>query len=276
MLPAPGSLRSVEDPPEQTVAGAGAAEQWRAELAAWAIPDDILAAAPENPWGFPVELFRAAESAPETTPSRERALEALPPRGNVLDVGCGGGRAGLALVPPAGRLVGVDESADMLAAFAEAADGRGIAHGEVLGSWPAVAGDVEPVDVVVCHHVAYNVSELVPFAEALSAKAVSRVVLELTQLHPMVATAPLWRRFHGLDRPAGPSCDLALAVLREGGIDAAMETFEVRLAPPRRDILVAFTRRRLCLPASRDAEVEDALVADEWISRRLATIWWDT
>lgn len=252
-----------------------AADRWRGELAGWAIPDEILAAAPESPWGFPVELFRAAAEEPAMTPSRSRALEALPEQGSVLDVGCGGGRGGLALVPPAGLVVGVDQSPDMLAAFAQAASARGVSHREVLGTWPDVVGDVDPVDVAVCHHVAYNVSELVPFAEALSRTASERVVLELTQLHPMVATAPLWKHFYGLERPSGPSCELALAVLREAGIDATMETFEMRLAPPPRELLVAFTRRRLCLPASRDADVEASLVADEWISRRLAAIWWD-
>lgn len=252
-----------------------AAEAWRRELAAWAIPDDILAAAPENPWGFPVELFRAADSAPQSTPSRTRALEALRESGSVLDVGCGGGRGGLGLVPPASLVVGVDESAGMLEAFSEGARERGVAHRAVHGSWPAVADTVEPADVVVCHHVAYNVSDLPAFVHALEAKARSRVVLELTQLHPMVTTAPLWKRFYDLDRPSGPSCDLALAVVREAGIDAAMETFEVSLVPPPRHVLVAFTRRRLCLPASRDEEVDAALDTPDWISRRLATIWWD-
>ena len=67
-----------------------AAERWQAELAGWAIPDEILAQAPESPWGFPPELF-AAPPDPIDTPSRDRALEALPPGGSVLDVGCGGG-----------------------------------------------------------------------------------------------------------------------------------------------------------------------------------------
>ncbi|MDP9241458.1 MAG: SAM-dependent methyltransferase, partial [Actinomycetota bacterium] len=88
-----------------------AADQWRDELASWAIPDEILAAASESPWGFPVELFRVADAVEPSmpdTPSRRRALEALPAGGSVLDVGCGGGAASLALAPPAGRLVGVD------------------------------------------------------------------------------------------------------------------------------------------------------------------------
>ena len=47
---------------------AGALARWREQLEAWAIPTEILAAAPESPWAFPVGLFRSrarrAGSAP--------------------------------------------------------------------------------------------------------------------------------------------------------------------------------------------------------------------
>jgi len=51
-----------------------ASARWGRQLAAWAIPESVLAAAPESPWGFPPGLFaRAAELAladPASTPSR--------------------------------------------------------------------------------------------------------------------------------------------------------------------------------------------------------------
>src|ERR671927_27146 len=109
-----------------------AAQRWREELAAWAVPDHILAGAPEPPWGFPVELF------------------------------------------------------------------------QVRGNWPDVAEQTDDADVVVCHHVFYNVPDLVPFAQALTRHARRRVVVELTDQHPLVATRDLWLHFHGIDRPSGP------------------------------------------------------------------------
>src|SRR5436305_422520 len=80
-----------------------AAERWAQALAAWAIPPAILTAAPESPWGFPTQLFeRRADTVPaEPTPSTQRALEALPEGGAVLDVGCGAG-AGQPLHPARG------------------------------------------------------------------------------------------------------------------------------------------------------------------------------
>src|SRR4029453_14717803 len=85
---------------------AGALERWREQLDGWAIPTEILAAAPESPWQFPVGLFRSrarrAGSRP-ATPSNREAARFLPADGSVLDVGAGGGAAPPA---PAGRARG--------------------------------------------------------------------------------------------------------------------------------------------------------------------------
>ena len=54
-----------------------AAHQWSDDLAAWAIPAEILAAAPESPWIHPVEMFVVEGTVPDS-PSHQRAREALP------------------------------------------------------------------------------------------------------------------------------------------------------------------------------------------------------
>jgi SAM-dependent methyltransferase len=267
----------------------GALGRWRRQLEDWAIPDEILRTAPESPWGFPTELFRRrAEADPVDTPSRRRALEALPEGGSALDVGAGAGAASLALLPRAGRIVSVDESVEMLSEVRSLAAARGVRAETVHGRWPDVADRVEPADVVVCHHVLYNVPDLDRFAAALTAHARHRVVVEITGRHPLTATADLWRLFHGLDRPEGPTALDAEAVLRQAGIQPHREEF--RPSGPsggfeRRADAVAFARRRLCLPANRDPEVEaalgDRLVErdGQWelfhADRLLVTLWWD-
>lgn len=251
-----------------------ALEQWRAELAAWAIPDDLLAQAPEPPWGFPVELFRADSEQPDT-PSRDAALEVLPAGGAVLDVGCGGGAASFALVPPAGHLIGVDSTPEMLTEYAAEAARRGVQHDEVAGSWPDVAPQAGVADLVVCHHVSYNVVDLPPFVAALTQAAKFRVVLEMTATHPLTASAPLWRHFHGLERPDGPTADLAAAVLREIGIDAQVRRWS---RPPRdvpREVYVRLNRRRLCLPVDAEPEVDRVMGDSTSWPREVVTIWWD-
>jgi hypothetical protein len=136
-----------------------------------------------------------------------------------------------------------------------------------------VAGRVGPADVVVCHHVLYNVADLAPFAAALTDHARHRVVVELTDRHPLVGLAPLWRRFHGLERPSGPTAGDAAAALAALGLDVERQDWESgdRLGFDRFEELVAFTRRRLCLPADRDPEVAEALL--ETGTRQVGGVW---
>ncbi|MBV9292162.1 MAG: methyltransferase domain-containing protein, partial [Frankiales bacterium] len=251
-----------------------AADQWRRELAGWAIPDEILAAAPEPPWGFPAELFGTGPEPADGT-SYDRAVDALRPSGVVLDVGCGGGAAGLALAPPATRVVGVDESAELLRAFSASAADRGIERVAIEGRWPAVAAEVEPADVVVCHHVLYNVPDLEAFVVALTSHARRRVVVELTDQHPLLATADLWRHFHGIDRPAGPTAALAAAVIRDLGLPVHVEGWSKPARPVSREVYVRLNRRRLCLPVSAEPEVERQMPPTDG-PRRVTTLWWET
>jgi SAM-dependent methyltransferase len=251
-----------------------ALERWQAELAAWAIPDEILANAPEPPWGFPVELFRA-DAEESDTPSRDAALEVLPSGGAVLDVGCGGGAASFALVPPAGRVIGVDSTPEMLTEYAAEATRRRVQHQEIAGAWPDVASQAGVVDVVVCHHVFYNVADLEPFVDALTSVARRRVVVEMTAAHPLTVSAPLWRHFHGIERPSGPTADLAIDVLREIGVTPQSSEWS---RPPRnvpREAYVRLNRRRLCLPVDAEPEVDRLMADPAATSRDVTTIWWD-
>ena len=252
-----------------------ASQRWADQLAAWAIPDDIMAQAPEPPWEFSPALFKGPppEPGPETL-SQRRAKEALPGGGWVLDVGCGGGAAGLALVPPAGRVTGFDQSRELLAIFTERATELGVDHEVVQADWPEDAGLVGPADVVVCHHVAYNVPRLADFALALSSHARNRVVMELSEQHPRFWLNDVWRHFWDAERPEGPAADDALAALVEAGIRPEVErrTRQPRSVP--RQARVASVRRYLCLPADRDPEI-DALLGDDMPPGPVVTLWWE-
>ncbi|MEK6619870.1 MAG: hypothetical protein AABZ26_02725, partial [Chloroflexota bacterium] len=82
--------------------GTSALRRWSDDLAAWRIPDEILARAPEPPWAHPVAVFaRRADARLERTigACHRRSIEALPEAGSVLDVGSGAGAVSLPAVP---------------------------------------------------------------------------------------------------------------------------------------------------------------------------------
>jgi len=253
--------------------------EWRDDLASWAIPDEILAQAPEQPWIHPVSMFTVDDEVADSR-SHRIAREAVPRDGSVLDVGSGGGRASMALVPPATSLVGVDQQQGMLDAYADAATRRGVHHQEFLGNWPDVAAEVPECDVVVCHHVAYNVADIGPFLAALDTHARHRVVLELPQRHPLSNMNDLWKRFWDLDRPTRPTAEQLGEIAVALGFDAHLELWEdetwgrrVELPDDER---VRFARIRLCLTEDRDSEVAAALIAQADAGpRAVATLWWD-
>lgn len=267
-----------------------AVERWRRNLEAWAIPEYILQAAPESPWGFPTKLFADRTSSAlrrGLSSANLRALESLPDGGSVLDVGVGGGAGSLPLAGKAGLITGVDSSEGMLRSFAEAGARTGVKTETILGSWPEVAPQAGAADVVICHHVLYNVPDLAPFVAALSDKAVFRVVVEITPEHPLAWMSDLWMRFHRLSRPKGPTYRDAVAVVAELGFDVS---YELTTGTPvmsgfeTRQDAIALVRKRLCLRRDQDLELAEAL-GDRlrehnglWSAspplHEIATLWW--
>ena len=102
----------------------GALDSWSAQLAEWAIPEHILAAAPESPWVLPQAVFVRRADRHLRAPAGatyEELRKALSPKGTVLDVGAAAGAASL----PAGELIehitAVDVNEGLLTEFAERA-----------------------------------------------------------------------------------------------------------------------------------------------------------
>jgi SAM-dependent methyltransferase len=267
--------------------------RWGEDLRARAVPQTILDAAPESPYGFPADLFRrraeAAASGPET-PTTRRAREVLPEGGSVLDVGCGAGATSLPLASHACRIVGVDGQQDMLEAFSAGARSAGVADVVALqGSWPEVSAHAPAADVVVCGHVLYNVAELEPFVRALAEHARARVIVEITARHPLAWMNDLWQRFHGLRWPDGPDETTAASALGELGFTPRRESRVDRGSRgggfERREDAVALIRRRLCLPSERDEEIAASLGGrlhrdgELWSTgppeQEVVTLWWD-
>lgn len=266
-----------------------ALENWRAALTAWVIPPHIAEQATESPWVLPREVFTGRLRAQLRRPagaSYEIAAAALDPPGTVLDVGSGPGAACLPLADRATAITAVDADEPMLAELAAESARLGVPARTVLGRWPDAAPRVTAVDVVLCHHVLYNVADLMPFVAELTAHARRMVVVEMSERHPLISLNPLWERFHGLARPQGPTAEEAEAALRECGVRPQVRRFA---RPPTAEYpsferMVEVTRRRLCLSpdrvndvavALRDMGVDPDSPPDLGSSgRELVTLWW--
>ena len=251
-----------------------AAQEWAESLASWAIPANILDQAPESPWIHPPAMFTVPDVITDT-PSHLRAREVMP--SSVLDVGCGGGIAAFALTPPAQHVIGVDHQQAMLDMFEANAQERGVEATTVFGDWPEAAQRTPHADVVVCHHVAFNVPGIAAFLISLSEHAGKRVVLELPVTHPLSSLTPAWEHFWALGRPSEPTAQLLLEVARECGFSANIKEWASPLGRPQPfEDQVRHLRIRLCLPAERDEEIAEFLRAHPAPTQReLATIWWD-
>jgi SAM-dependent methyltransferase len=253
-----------------------ASEKWKRDLASWAIPQEILDQAIEKPWIHPPALFEIPDVINDSL-SHQRAREAMPLDGTVLDIGCGGGVATYAITPPASHVIGVDEQEAMLELYSKNALKFGVTSETVLGQWPEVANKTPIADVVTVHHVVFNVGNIAPFLVALNSHARKRVVIEAPVVHPMSNMSDGWKHFWNVTRPTVPVADDLIAVLEELGIKANIEHFESEILVDKKvDGANGFIRRRLCLPESRQSEV-DAFIAENPMPerRKLAVIWWD-
>lgn len=251
----------------------------------------MLEGATESPWVLPRQMFVRRAQAQLAHPigaTHAAALAALAEPGVVLDVGAAAGASSLPLAA-AGRVTGliaVDTDAELLDGFGSAAARLDVPTRCLLGGWPELAATAGDADVVVCGNVLYNIADLGPFVSALTAHARRLVVVELAESHPLTELNPLWQRFHGIERPSGPTADDCLAALAELGIEPTVQRWR---RPAEAEYatfaeLIEVTRRRLCLPATAAAELgaalrelghDPALPPDLGSSgRRLVTVTW--
>mgnify|MGYP003341351576 FL=1 len=251
-------------------------DKWRTALNLWAIPENILSQAEESPWIHPPVLFDIPKII-ENSPSHERAREVLVSKGSVLDVGCGGGIASFALVPHINNAIGVDHQKEMLEMFSKNSERFGVSHQEIMGFWPDVSEFVPQVDVVVSHHVAYNVPNIEDFLIALNNKANKRVVIEIPIRHPLSNLNYLWKHFWNLERPSVPTAEHLQEIAINLGFNVKFQKWSGQMRSELNiEQAAEFNRIRLCLPSTKFDEVLEIMKGNPGEEKReLATIWWD-
>jgi hypothetical protein len=89
--------------------------------------------------------------------------------------------------------------------------------------------------------------------------------------------APYWKGVHGLDQPAQPTVDDAIAVLAQLGYDVRQQRWrrEYQMIGETGDQALARIARRLCLAVHRHDELRDLLAnRPPPAERDVATLWW--
>jgi len=271
-----------------------AREAWRAHLESWALPERLLAAVAESPYGWPAHLFERmrALAGEEGRDSPTVALvdDIVGEGGSILDVGAGAGRLSIPLAVRGHRVTAVERDEGMAAMLGEAARREGVEVTRIVGSWPQVSGNAHAHDVCLSSHVVYDVAALGPFLEAMHQVARRAVVIEMTPRHPWSGLSGYYRALHGIDRPSRPTVDDFAAVVEEVvGVTPERRWW---IEPPGlrfRDLqeLLAFYRRRLLVPPERSLEAAALLEPDVreldggWLvlgegEREVVAVWWST
>ena len=266
-----------------------AAGHWRRELLSWVIPQDLLDAAPQSPYGWPATLWKrraaAALASDLETPTLATVARLAGPAGTVLDIGAGTGGGSLPLAQKDHPVTAVEPNETMLEGLAVAAAGLPVTI--IEGRWPDAMEQVDPHKVAMCAHVVYDVAEVGGFLTAMTERAEAGVVVEMTERHPWVHLGRFYRALHHLDRPIGPSWeDLAAVVHEATGADPSVERWhrpDDLWFESVDEILELYGRRLLIGPDRRD-ELRDLLEPDilespdgfqvNSESGDLVTMWW--
>lgn len=266
-----------------------AASHWRRQLEAWVIPQHLLDAAPESPYGWPTSLWRrraaVALASDRQTPTTETVARLAGPAGTILDIGAGTGRASLPLARAGHPVTAVEPNPTMLDGLRDTSAGLPVTV--IDGRWPESANLVAPHKVAMSAHVVFDVADIGPFLAAMSDRASVGVVIEMTDRHPWVHLGPYYQALHGLDRPPGPSWEDLVNVVREVvGVEPNVEHWQrpTDLWFESMDEILEFHGRRLLIGSDRWAELEhllepDILTGPDGLQvgtegRSLVTIWW--
>jgi 2-polyprenyl-3-methyl-5-hydroxy-6-metoxy-1,4-benzoquinol methylase len=237
------------------------ASRWSSNLTDWAIPQEVLASAPESPWSFDPNAFRPRMD--ETLNHTQHAILALLDRSSdrsVLDVGAGAGAGVLPIAPSVHSLLALDQNAAMLEVLALESEA---VPEMIVETRVGDFFDLEPglgrYDVVTSQNVIYNIDDLFGFLTGLLNHARVGVVLEMTLHHPHYGLNLLWQRFHQLERPSSPSAADVIEALEMLGVTPRVLVGPslARVDDPAQRIISV--RRRLCLGPDDDPRIQAAL-----------------
>jgi len=183
------------------------AERWRSLLEQWAVPPALLKAAGLAAEADPAPILSGDPAVAAATPTARIASRLAGDGGSVLAVGCDAGRLPVALAVAGHRVTAVVADEAALAVLRRRGGDAGARVTAIVGSWPHMARNAGPHDVVLAGHAVYRVHEIVAFVEAMHGAARRGAVVEVSPDHPLVTYRRHFSQIHGLERPDGPDAD---------------------------------------------------------------------
>src|SRR5215208_68406 len=138
------------------------------------------------------------------TPNVAIIAEYISPDSMLVDVGGGAGRISLPLALRCARVINVEPSGAMAAAFRRNAEAAGIANVEVIASdWEAVQPPRGTVAMV--NHVTYFARDIVSFIDKLETAGRDRVIITVGSAPPPSRNRVLFELVHGEAEEIAPS-----------------------------------------------------------------------
>lgn len=231
-VPVPGRNPDVDTPADLA---ALLAARWDARVAENRAQVERFREVPDGA-DFYAPVSRLFRADPERTgePALDRLRELARPGETWLDVGAGAGRYALPLARLVREVVALDPSEGMLGSLEAQAAEHGITNVRVVrGRWPAddpaVAAAVGPLpcaDTALIAHVAYDVTPITPFLDALEAAARDRCVALLMDRQPSSIADVCWPPVHGEPRTPLPALPELVELLRARGRAPRVEILE--------------------------------------------------
>ena len=174
----------------------------------------------------------------------------------VIDVGAGGGRIAIPLARRCREVTAIEPSPAMRSQFESSLVELGVTNVKIVpGTWEAA--EIPPADHVVCSHVLYNATPILPFVEKLHDHARKRVTVMLRECPPQANFHELFERLFGEKRVALPAMPAFRRLLETLEIEYDTHRLDDRphgMFPDAEAALARATQRLFLIPGSPNAK----------------------
>jgi SAM-dependent methyltransferase len=202
-----------------------AAARWRRLIEERAAQTDALRTMEAGGafWNQCAETFARSSRGFQGDRLLDLMLARLQPGMTVLDVGAGTGRYAVPLAKAGAQVIAVEPSEAMRGFLEQNAAEEGVTGSIAIVPEPWQDARVAPADLVLCSHVVYGLTEIMPFVEKLRSHARDSIFLAVRATQFDANVLNLWPRVYGEERRPEPSFIDLYNLLYAMGVAANVE-----------------------------------------------------